>query len=424
MTALAAPDLPGTMTQSIVLSIPSPDQGVWHLGPVPLRAYALCIVAGIFAGYWLGRKRWVARGGDPEIISDIVMWAVPFGLVGSRIYHVLTDYELYFGDGRDPLDALKIWHGGLGIWGGVAFGALGGWIACRRHKVSFLAVADVLAPGIILAQAIGRWGNYFNQELFGKPTTLPWALQIDPDHRPEGYTQFATFHPTFLYEFLWSLGVLALLLWADRRFTLGHGRLFALYVAGYTAGRVWIEMMRIDTVNHIAGLRLNVWTSIILFVASVAFFIYSARRWPGRGPLTLEPDTKTDPDAAKPDKSESDTDKPAEESDKPATDTSDTSDTNAEADAETKAEADAETKAETTAKAAATPSPTDAADSTPSPTPADDSARPVTSADDSAPSVTEADGSARVVSAGDDAADVSASADGQVEGERTDERTR
>jgi phosphatidylglycerol---prolipoprotein diacylglyceryl transferase len=295
MTALAAaPLVPGTIAQFVVQSIPSPGQGVWHLGPVPLRAYALCIVAGIFAGYWLGRKRWVARGGDPEVITDIVMWAVPFGLVGSRIYHVITDYELYFGDGRDPLDALKIWHGGLGIWGGVAFGALGGWLACRRHKASFLAVADVLAPGIVLAQAIGRWGNYFNQELFGKPTTLPWGLEIDPDRRPEGYTQFATFHPTFLYEFFWCLGVMALVLLADRRFKLGHGRAFALYVAGYTAGRIWIETLRIDTVNHVAGLRLNVWTSIVLFVLAVGFFIYSARRWPGRGPLMKDGATTPD----------------------------------------------------------------------------------------------------------------------------------
>jgi prolipoprotein diacylglyceryl transferase len=304
--------MPGTIAQFVVQSIPSPGQGVWHLGPVPLRAYALCIVAGIFAGYWLGRKRWVARGGDPEVISDIVMWAVPFGLVGSRIYHVITDYELYFGDGRDPLDALKIWHGGLGIWGGVAFGALGGWLACRRHKASFLAVADVLAPGIVLAQAIGRWGNYFNQELFGKPTTLPWGLEIDPDRRPEGYTQFATFHPTFLYEFFWCLGVMALVLLADRRFKLGHGRAFALYVAGYTAGRIWIETLRIDTVNHVAGLRLNVWTSIVLFVLAVGFFIYSARRWPGRGPL-MKDGAKTPDEKQKPAEETSADEKSAEE---------------------------------------------------------------------------------------------------------------
>ena len=291
MTALAAPPLPGLL---VPLSIPSPSQGVWHLGPVPIRAYALCIVAGIFAGYWLGRRRWVARGGDPEVIGDIVMWAVPFGLVGSRIYHVITDYELYFGSGRNPWDALKIWHGGLGIWGGVALGALGGWLACRRHKVSFLATADVLAPGIVLAQAIGRWGNYFNQELFGRPSTAPWALQIDLVHRPEGFTQYATFHPTFLYECLWDLGVMAVVLLADRRFKLGGGRAFAVYVAGYTAGRAWIEGLRIDSVNHVAGLRLNVWTSIVLFIAAVAFFVFSARRWPGRAPLR----TETEPTAA------------------------------------------------------------------------------------------------------------------------------
>ncbi len=303
MTALAAPLVPGT----IALFIPSPSQGVWHLGSVPIRAYALCIVAGIFAGYWLGRRRWVARGGDPDVIGDIVMWAVPFGLVGSRIYHVITDYELYFGSGRHPLDALKIWHGGLGIWGGVAFGALGAWLACRRHNVSFLATADVLAPGVVLAQAIGRWGNYFNQELFGRPSTSPWALKIDLAHRPEGFTQYATFHPTFLYECLWNLGVMALVLFADRRFKLGHGRAFALYVAGYTAGRAWIESMRIDTVNHVLGLRLNVWVSILVFVAAVAFFVISARRWPGREPIKAAEEPKPDEaKAAESDESKSD----------------------------------------------------------------------------------------------------------------------
>ncbi len=304
MTALAAPLVPGT----IALFIPSPSQGVWHLGSVPIRAYALCIVAGIFAGYWLGRRRWVARGGDPDVIGDIVMWAVPFGLVGSRIYHVITDYELYFGSGRHPLDALKIWHGGLGIWGGVAFGALGAWLACRRHKVSFLATADVLAPGVVLAQAIGRWGNYFNQELFGRPSTSPWALKIDLAHRPEGFTQYATFHPTFLYECLWNLGVMALVLFADRRFKLGHGRALALYAAGYTAGRAWIESLRIDTVNHVFGLRLNVWVSILVFVAAVAFFVISARRWPGREPIKAAEEPKPEDEAkvAESDESKSD----------------------------------------------------------------------------------------------------------------------
>src|SRR3954468_21362220 len=167
--------------------IPSPGQGVWHLGPLPLRAYAICILIGIFAGYWLGRKRWVARGGSPEGVADIIMWAVPFGLVGARIYHVITDNELYFGEGKHPIDALKIWHGGLGIWGAVGFGALGAYLACRRAKVPFAAFADAIAPGIALAQVFGRFGNYFNQELFGKPTTRPWGLEIDPAHRPEGF---------------------------------------------------------------------------------------------------------------------------------------------------------------------------------------------------------------------------------------------
>jgi prolipoprotein diacylglyceryl transferase len=261
--------------------IPSPSQGVWHLGPLPLRAYAICILIGIFAGYWLGRKRWVARGGSAEVLADVIMWAVPFGLVGARIYHVITDAELYFGEGKHPIDALKIWHGGLGIWGAVGFGALGAWIACRRHKVPFLAVADAMAPGIALAQVVGRFGNYFNQELFGRPTNHWWGLEIDPAHRPDGFQDFGTFHPTFLYEALWNLGVIALVILAGRRFKLGHGRAFALYVAGYTAGRAWIENLRIDTVNEFGGLRLNVWTSIVLFVLAVAFFVVSARLKPG-----------------------------------------------------------------------------------------------------------------------------------------------
>lgn len=288
-------------------SIPSPSQGVWHLGPLPLRAYAICILIGIFAGYWLGRKRWVARGGSAEVLADVIMWAVPFGLVGARIYHVITDAELYFGEGKHPIDALKIWHGGLGIWGAVAFGALGAWIACRRHKVPFLAVADAMAPGIALAQVVGRFGNYFNQELFGKPTTAFWGLEIDPAHRPDGFQDFATFHPTFLYEALWNLGVIALVILVDRRFKLGHGRAFALYVAGYTAGRAWIENLRIDTVNEFAGLRLNVWTSMVLFVLAIAYFVYASRTKPGQEDIT------TPAPADKPTKDAATTDAPAED---------------------------------------------------------------------------------------------------------------
>jgi prolipoprotein diacylglyceryl transferase len=262
--------------------IPSPDQGVWHIGPVPVRAYALCILAGVFAGIWLTNKRFVARGGLPGTASDIAVWAVPFGLVGARLYHVISDYQLYFGPGQRPIEALYIWQGGLGIWGSVSMGALGAYIGCRRNGISFSAFADAIAPGLALGQAIGRWGNWFNQELFGKPTDLPWALEIDIENRPPGYEQFETFHPTFLYEFIWNLGVVGLLLWADRRFKLGFGRVFWLYVMAYTAGRGWIEYLRIDTVNEVMGLRLNVWTSIIVFLLALAFFVRITRRRKGR----------------------------------------------------------------------------------------------------------------------------------------------
>jgi prolipoprotein diacylglyceryl transferase len=255
-----------------LLSLPSPAQGVWHLGPFPVRAYAICIIAGVFLAVWLGERRMVSQGGRSGVISDIALWAVPFGVVGGRLYHVLTDPE-YFAVGKNPWAAFAIWRGGLGIWGAIALGALGAWIGARRSGAPFSEVAWALAPALPLAQAVGRWGNWFNQELFGKPTDLPWALQIAPEHRPDGYKNVATFHPTFLYEFAWDLGVAGLVLWAGSRFRLSGGRLFALYVMGYTAGRGWIEYLRIDTVNHIFGLRLNVWTSIIGFAAAAMYFL-------------------------------------------------------------------------------------------------------------------------------------------------------
>ncbi|MGH3384619.1 MAG: prolipoprotein diacylglyceryl transferase [Nocardioidaceae bacterium] len=262
--------------------LPSPSNGVWEIGPFPLRAYALCIIAGVFAAIWLGNRRFVARGGLPGTVADIAVWAVPFGLVGARAYHVISDYQLYFGEGRRPIEALYIWQGGLGIWGAISLGAVGAYIGCRRAGVRFAAFADALAPGLALAQALGRWGNWFNQELFGNPTTLPWGLEISAENRPEGYQEFDTFHPTFLYEFFWNLGVVGLVIWADRRFKLGFGRAFWLYVMAYTAGRGWIEYMRIDTVNHVFGLRLNVWTSILVFLLALGFFVRSARKHPGR----------------------------------------------------------------------------------------------------------------------------------------------
>ncbi|MFJ8211775.1 prolipoprotein diacylglyceryl transferase [Streptomyces sp. NPDC096033] len=258
--------------------IPSPSTGVLHLGPIPLRGYAFCIIIGVFVAVWLGNKRWIARGGKPGTVADIAVWAVPFGLVGGRLYHVITDYQLYFGEGRDWVDAFKIWEGGLGIWGAIALGAVGAWIGCRLRGIPLPAWADALAPGIAIAQAFGRWGNWFNQELYGRPTDLPWALKIS-----EGPNRVAgLYHPTFLYESLWCLGVAALVIWADRRFRLGHGRAFALYVAAYCSGRVWIEYMRVDEAHHILGVRLNVWTAIVVFILAVVYFVLSAKLRPGR----------------------------------------------------------------------------------------------------------------------------------------------
>ncbi|SCK23894.1 prolipoprotein diacylglyceryl transferase [Streptomyces sp. WMMB 322] len=273
----------------ILAFIPSPSAGEIHLGPVPLRGYAFCIILGVFVAVWLGGRRWVARGGRAGTVADIAVWAVPFGLVGGRLYHVITDYQLYFGEGRNPLDAFKIWDGGLGIWGAVALGALGAWIGCRRRGIPLPAYADAVAPGVALAQAIGRWGNWFNQELYGRATDLPWALKIDAQHRPVDTPSLATYHPTFLYESLWCVGVAALVIWADRRFKLGHGRVLGLYIASYTVGRFWIEYLRVDDAHHIAGLRLNDWTSLVVFVAAVIGIVISARKRPGREEI-VEPE--------------------------------------------------------------------------------------------------------------------------------------
>jgi phosphatidylglycerol---prolipoprotein diacylglyceryl transferase len=270
------------MTGVLLASIPSPSQGVWHLGPIPLRAYAFCIMLGIVVAVWVTTRRWVARGGASTDVFDLAMWAVPFGIVGARLYHVITDYELFFGPGRHWVDMFKIWQGGLGIWGAVALGALGAWIGARRMGIRLTAFADAAAPGILLAQAIGRWGNYFNQELFGGPTTLPWGLRIDVVHRPVDYLTTTTFHPTFLYECLWCIAVALVVVWADRRFTLGHGRAFFLYVIGYTIGRGWIEHLRVDPAHHIGPLRLNDWVSLLVCLLFVAIFLVSRRRHPGR----------------------------------------------------------------------------------------------------------------------------------------------
>lgn len=271
------------MSLLTILAIPSPGESVWHLGPLPIRAYALCIIVGIIVAVVIAERRWVARGGKAGQMQDLALWAVPFGLVGGRLYHVITDWRLYFGEGSRPIEALYVWHGGLGIWGAIALGAVGVLIGAKRMGIKVLPAIDAMAPGAIVAQAIGRWGNYFNQELYGRTTDLPWKLEIDRD--AQGNPVPPTYHhPTFLYECLWNLGVFGLLIWADRRFKLGFGRVMALYIMGYTAGRGWIEYLRVDDVqmDDVFGLRLNVWTSIVLFLVGAVWFAVSARRHPGR----------------------------------------------------------------------------------------------------------------------------------------------
>lgn len=277
----------------VLAAIPSPPRGVWELDlgfvSVPIRAYALCIIAGIVIAIWWGERRWMARGGQNGTIVDIAVFAVPFGLVGGRLYHVITDYHRYFGEGQNPVDALKIWDGGLGIWGAIALGAVGAWIACKRRGIPLPAVADAVAPGIVMAQAVGRLGNYFNQELYGSSTDVPWALEIyqrinpvtgipDPLAGVSNGVVERIVHPTFLYELLWNVGVALLVVWADRHFRLGHGRAFALYVAGYTAGRFWIEMMRSDEATMVFGVRINVWVAALVFLGAVAYIVVARKR--------------------------------------------------------------------------------------------------------------------------------------------------
>jgi prolipoprotein diacylglyceryl transferase len=270
---------------TVLAAIPSPTQGVWELGPLPIRAYALAIITGIVAAVWLTEKRWLARGGAPGDVLDIATWAVPFGIVGGRVYHVISSPRPYFGEGGDPLRAFAIWEGGLGIWGAIALGGVGAWIACRRRGIPLPAFADAVAPGLLVAQAVGRLGNWFNNELYGGPTELPWRLRIyewsggravvgaDGEPVVAGY-----FHPTFLYELLWNLAAAAVVIWADRRFRLGHGRAFALYVAAYCLGRLWIELLRSDPAETFFGVRVNVFTAIVVGLLAVAYFVWQRGR--------------------------------------------------------------------------------------------------------------------------------------------------
>ncbi len=266
----AVPGVPAT----VLASLPSPGSSSIELGPLTLRAYGLMIALGVLAAVWLFARRLAERGFDPDHATGIAMWAVPAGLVGARLYHVITDWRSFEGRWED---AFKIWQGGLGIPGGIALGAAIGIWQAHTRGISTANVVDLAAPSLPLAQAIGRWGNWFNQELYGKPTDLPWALEIDPENRVPASLDDTTFHPTFLYESLWNFALVGFLLWLDRRRVLRPGALFAVYTGGYAIGRLWIEAIRIDTASQLGGVRVNIFVMSALLAVSLAYLVWAAR---------------------------------------------------------------------------------------------------------------------------------------------------
>ena len=255
----------------MIAAIPSPHTGLVHAGPLIVHMYGVMLLLGIAAATWLTGVRWVRRGGDWDLIYRCAVWGVAGGVVGARIYHDITSWNEVPHAWWGPL---AVWKGGLGVWGGIAGGVLvGAWIVHRAGE-SVTAMMDCVAPGLLLAQGIGRLGNYWNQELFGKPTSLPWGLQIDPAHRPTQYLASTTFHPTFLYELVWDLAMVGVLLYVDRRFRIRAPALFCLYVALYTAFRTFEETLRVDPSKHFGGERVNFWVSLACFVLSSAAFVW------------------------------------------------------------------------------------------------------------------------------------------------------
>ena len=263
--------------------IPSPEHGIYYVGPLPLHMYGLMLAIGVLVAAWISEKRWEAAGHDPKEIGQIAVPVIIGGVIGARVYHLFTGYKWSQGG---IVGTVEIWKGGLSIWGAVLGGAIAVLVMARRHKLDVLALMDAIAPGVVVAQAIGRWGNYFNQELFGRPTTLPWALKIDPAHRPVGYEKYATFHPTFLYESLWCLLVFGILIWSEKHFRFKRGQTFALYIALYTFGRVWFEALRVDEASKIFGIRFNLLLSAVLCVFGIVWFVYLGRR---PQPIAAEP---------------------------------------------------------------------------------------------------------------------------------------
>jgi prolipoprotein diacylglyceryl transferase len=268
--------------------IPSPSTGTLDLGPLTIHMYGLTLLVAIAACILLTGYRWTKRGGDWDLVLKVAVWGVAAGIVGARIYHDITSWD----EVSSPKwkGVFAVWEGGLGVWGGIFLGCLVGAIVVRREGARVRDMMDAVAPGLLLAQGIGRWGNWWNQELYGKPTDLPWGLKIDPEHRVAGYEDHATFHPTFLYEFVYDLIGVGLLLALDRLYRFKPPALFALYVSYYTAGRFFEELIRIDPAHEFAGLRLNAWVSLVVFICSTAFFVWwqflrggeAGPRWVGR----------------------------------------------------------------------------------------------------------------------------------------------
>lgn len=297
---------------NILNSIPSPDVSSFELGPIRVHFYALFILIGIALAIWIGSRRFKQRGGQAGMVLDIALWAVPFGIVGGRIFHVLTHGDYYFYDGADLTKVFAVWEGGLAIFGALIFGSLGAFIGARTAGIKFLAFADAIAPGVLVAQAIGRIGNYFNNELFGLPTTLPWGLEISTANPayPAGLPAGVLFHPTFLYELVWNLMGFAVLIWLDRKLKLRWGQMFAAYLITYSIGRAFIESIRIDPSEIFFGLRTNVWSAIFTIAIGLALLVWSRRKHkeeetsvylPGREPK--DPDV-IDSDSTKADKVE------------------------------------------------------------------------------------------------------------------------
>lgn len=264
--------------------IPSPEFNFFTVGPFEIRFYALFILLGIVLATSIAAFRLKSRGVEPGVALDVAIWAVPLGIVGARAYHVATHLSDYFGAGKNPLSALFVWEGGIAIYGGLIGGALGAWIAAKQARVSFLGLADAFAPGILLAQGIGRWGNYFNGELFGVPTTLPWGLEV-PSYNPAypvGLPDGVLFHPTFLYESIWNFLGVFVLLYLERKFELRWGKLFAAYMIYYSVGRAFIESIRIDPSMIFLGVRTNVWAAILGVLLGVVLFVWLRRKHPGK----------------------------------------------------------------------------------------------------------------------------------------------